>query len=436
MASVLMPPRRLFIAALAVFNTIFFPLWALAAPQVTLTWRDNSVGEDGFIIQRRAEPAGGYTSLIRVARNTTSYIDTNVISGARYCYRVQAFNVDEVSTYSNEACRAVAEVSSLVSLSVSVVGKGVVNSNPAGISCAPTCEKGFSPGTTVVLTAVPKAGWQFQEWGGSCVGKTTTCSVPLDQSKNVTATFSQITETQLIFSKIGTFKNGVWWIDTGNWKRDACPVDYCPSFGSFGDLPITGVWTKGGKKQIGIYRQGAWYLDSNGNGRFDGCTGGDSCFSFGDSTQQAVVGDINGDGQTDIGTFRSGIWQFDTGNHRWDGCTIDKCMHFGQIGDQPVVGDWDGDGQDEIGVFRNGIWLLDNGNGVWDGCGVDTCITNFGQAGDLAVVGDWNGDGHAQIGIFRQGSWHLDDGDGKWDACTLDRCVTGLGTAKDVPLAW
>ncbi len=434
MAPVLLPPRRLFIAAFAAFNTILFPLYTWAA-QVTLTWRDNSANEDGFIIERKTDTADGYSPFTRVARNTTSYVDNDVISGVGYCYRVQAFNADEVSSYSNEKCHAATDVSSLVLLSVSIVGQGAVNSKPAGIGCAPTCEKEFSSGTTVVLTAVSKAGWKFQEWGGSCIGKTITCSLPLSQKKNATATFAQTTGT-LILSKIGTFKNGAWWIDTGNWKRDACPVDSCASFGSFGDLPIAGVWTKGGKKQIGIYRKGAWYLDSNGNGSFDGCTGGDSCFSFGDSTQQAVVGDITGDGQTDIGIFRSGVWQFDTGNHRWDGCTIDKCMHFGQIGDQPGVGDWDGDGKDEIGVFRDGTWLLDNGNGRWDGCGIDTCIANFGQAGDLAVVGDWYGDGRSQIGIFRQGSWHLDDGDRKWDTCTVDRCVTGLGTAKDVPFAW
>ena len=436
MAPVLIPPRRLFIAVLTVFSTVFPSLSASAAPRVTLSWRDNSTNENGFIVERRTDPAGSYAVVGQAARNAISYVDTDVIAGARYCYRVQSFNADGVSPYSNEACSSAGEPSALVSLSISIVGQGAVSSNPAGIACGQTCENEFSVGTTVVLTVVPKPGWQFQGWGGSCVGKTTTCALLLNSGKNVTTTFSQTTVVQPTSPTIGTFRNGAWWIDTGNGKKDSCTVDSCATFGSFGDLPIAGVWTKGGKKQIGIYRKGAWYLDSNGNGRFDGCTGGDSCFSFGDSTQRAVVGDINGDGQTDIGIFRSGIWQFDTGNHRWDGCAIDKCMHLGQIGDQPVVGDWDGDGKDEIGVFRNGTWLLDNGNGRWDGCEIDRCITNFGQAGDLAVVGDWNGDGHSQIGIFRQGSWHLDDGDGKWDTCTVDRCVTGLGTAKDVPLVW
>jgi hypothetical protein len=84
---------------------------------------------------------------------------------------------------------------------------------------------------------------------------------------------------------------------------------------------------------------------------------------------------------TRIGVFRNGQWFLDlNGNGAWDGCGVDTCIDsFGAPTDIPVVGDWTGTGTAKLGVYRQGQWYLDkNGNGVWDGCGVDTCIDSFG----------------------------------------------------------
>jgi hypothetical protein len=109
-----------------------------------------------------------------------------------------------------------------------------------------------------------------------------------------------------------------------------------------------------------------------------------------------VVGDWNGTGIEQIALFTSkdGTWYLDrNGNEKWDGCNKDKCLgQFGTKGDIPIVGDWDGTGKVRIGVFRpsTSMWYLDlNGNGKLDACGVDACIGPFGQPGDLPVVGKW-----------------------------------------------
>ena len=97
-----------------------------------------------------------------------------------------------------------------------------------------------------------------------------------------------------------------------------------------------------------------------------------------------------------IGVFRpsTGKWYLDlNGNGKWDGCTVDACLGpFGQQGYRPLVGDWTGTGTAKIGVFdpSTGLWELDlNGNGRWDGCAVDGCLGSFGLQGDLPVVGKW-----------------------------------------------
>ena len=47
------------------------------------------------------------------------------------------------------------------------------------------------------------------------------------------------------------------------------------------DIPVVGDWTGTGTAKLGVYRQGQWYLDKNGNGVWDGC-GVDTCIdSFG-----------------------------------------------------------------------------------------------------------------------------------------------------------
>jgi len=126
----------------------------------------------------------------------------------------------------------------------------------------------------------------------------------------------------------------------------------------------------------------------------------DHVFQFGDEKCMPVTGDWNGDGVTNIGIFHNGVWYLDAdGDGRWSSADIQITM--GQQGDTPVVGDWNGDGRTKVGVYRNGRWLLDsNGDGVLDG---RDQVFQFGEAADVPVVGDWNGDGVDEIGVYRTG---------------------------------
>ena len=244
-------------------------------------------------------------------------------------------------------------------------------------------------------------------------------------------------------------------------------------FGSKKAIPVSGDFNGDGKDEIGIYVDGQWYLDINGNGRWDDA---DLWAKLGTRDDLPVTGDWDADGKDDIGIYGP-AWARDPraiesdpglpdsdntrqhtflnqktktknipptpeeatlgaramkrsvrGNMRAD--LIDHVFHYGNAGDTPIAGDWNGDGVKSIGIFRNGQWHLDT-----DGDGRFTksdAIANFGQAGDLPVVGDWNGDGIEEIGVFRAGQWIVDsNGDQILNA--VDQ-VFELGTAGDIPV--
>ncbi len=74
-------------------------------------------------------------------------------------------------------------------LTSSVTGMGTITSSPAGVTCPGDCSQNYTHGTVVSFTQMATSGWTFQNWGGACSGNTT-CSVTMDQARNVTATFT------------------------------------------------------------------------------------------------------------------------------------------------------------------------------------------------------------------------------------------------------
>ncbi len=70
-------------------------------------------------------------------------------------------------------------------------GTGTVTSNPTGITCGADCTETYNHGTSVTLTAAADASSTFAGWsGGGCSGLATTCSVTLNATRSITATFT------------------------------------------------------------------------------------------------------------------------------------------------------------------------------------------------------------------------------------------------------
>ena len=70
-------------------------------------------------------------------------------------------------------------------------GAGSVTSTPAGIACGADCSETYTAGTVVTLTAKASRGSTFSGWSGACSG-TGACTVTMNASKSVTATFTKL----------------------------------------------------------------------------------------------------------------------------------------------------------------------------------------------------------------------------------------------------
>jgi protocatechuate 3,4-dioxygenase beta subunit len=239
------------------------------------------------------------------------------------------------------------------------------------------------------------------------------------------------------------------------------------TFGIEGGRPLVGDFNGDGRIDLGVFFDGLWFLDLNGNGVWDD---GDLWVRLGKEGDQPVAGDWDGDGKTDLGIFgpswvgdsravshEPGLPDSDnvepsgryknvppkpeeatigwrtmkrTAQGKLRSDLIDHVFQYGSEGDMAISGDWNGDGITNIGLFRDGTWYLDaDGNGRWTPG--DVYVESVGAAGDIPVVGDWNGDGVDELGVYRKGTWYLDiNGDRTLDA--RDK-VLRLGGPHDRP---
>jgi hypothetical protein len=82
-------------------------------------------------------------------------------------------------------------------------------------------------------------------------------------------------------------------------------------------------------------------IDSNGDGRLDYR---DETFTFGQAGDIPVVGDFDGDGLDEVAVFRQGKWFIDSNGNRQLEAT-DRVFEMAGDG-YPVAGDFNGDGKD------------------------------------------------------------------------------------------
>jgi len=201
--------------------------------------------------------------------------------------------------------------------------------------------------------------------------------------------------------------------------------------------PVVGDWDSTGWTRIGMYCDGTWYLDMDGDNLYT--AGVDRLVTnFGFTATKPVVGDWDNTGKVRLGFFQNGLWYLDlVGDYvlRYNSQSV---FSFGGAGDFPIVGDWLNNGLTHLGIVRFNHFLLDlNGDRT-----VDTNY-NFGSSTDIFMFADWYNTGVKRIGSFRTqgypiGWWFVDiNGNNNLDngnfPCVPDGCFS-QGASGDIPV--
>jgi hypothetical protein len=188
---------------------------------------------------------------------------------------------------------------------------------------------------------------------------------------------------------IAVFRDGMWYVDTdGNQVADKFFW-----YGLTGDDPVVGDINQDGVDDIAIFRNGEWYVDTTGD------KVADVNFWYGLASGVPVVGDINQDGVDDTAIFKDGYWYVDID---YDQVT-DLEFWYGIAGDNPVVGDIDQDGLDDTVVVRNERWYVDTNNDH-----AQNYDFTYGLPWDAhQLARDVNKDGLDDVIVFRDGRWHV-----------------------------
>ncbi|MGC3969068.1 MAG: VCBS repeat-containing protein [Pirellulales bacterium] len=201
-------------------------------------------------------------------------------------------------------------------------------------------------------------------------------------------------------NEMAVFADGRWFVDfNGNSQWDA--ADLCIALGAAGDHPVIGDWNGDGKDDIGVVRRPAAQrrdvILAGAEQPVRSRKGGE--YSFGPAHGTPVVGDWTNTGIDRIGVFHEGIWTLDVdGDRRFT--QADSVVRLGNQGDAPIVGDFNRDGRDDLGVYRHGTWQIDTTGDLR--LGPDDLTYQLGDDDDTPVVGDWDGDGRDQIGVVHR----------------------------------
>ena len=114
-----------------------------------------------------------------------------------------------------------------ITLTVAVSGGGSGTVTGSGINCGAVCATNPATGATVSLTATAAPGSTFDGWGGACSG-TGACDVIMNQSQNVTASFSTALPSRfdLMVSRSGSGSGSISSSPTGISCGSTCSTNF------------------------------------------------------------------------------------------------------------------------------------------------------------------------------------------------------------------
>ena len=171
---------------------------------VVKCWGLNTYGEVGNATNTDAHTPRtvvGINATWTSSDSTVATVDAGGLATGR-----DAGSAAMTATFQGRSGSTTLTVGGRPSLSVVLSGSGHVTSSPAGIDCGTTCSAVYDVGTMVTLTATPLDGSAFTGWSDCDAVSGTSCTVTMNATKAITATFSSLT---LTVSKAGTGRGDV-----------------------------------------------------------------------------------------------------------------------------------------------------------------------------------------------------------------------------------
>jgi Leucine-rich repeat (LRR) protein len=205
------------------------------ATSVPVTWAPITYAGDtgGYRVLYSTTAGGPYTVFGTTAdKSASSLTVTGLSPSTTYHFVVQTVTDPHISNQNTVTSELSTEVSAstlaayTLTVNLSGSGDGTVTSEPAGISCNPTCSATFAESTVVALTATPAVGSVFTAWSGDCASSGA-CVLTINAPKSVTATFAVTVPASERAALIDLYNstNGAGWTNRTNW-RNAGDTDF------------------------------------------------------------------------------------------------------------------------------------------------------------------------------------------------------------------
>lgn len=200
---------------------------------------------------------------------------------------------------------------------------------------------------------------------------------------------------------IGTFSAGTWKLRDINFPiLSPFPPTFAIKTVTFGgsiDLPVSGDWNGDGIDTPGVFRPTTGqFILTDSTDTSPSFIRSITRATFGTAGDLPISGDWDGDGKDSIAVYRPSTGETFFTNDDMSTITgianvvspgIDIVAFLGIAEDLPIGGDWNGDGRDSLGLWRpsTGEFILSD-----DNVGLRTVFV-FGQTGDQPITGDWDG---------------------------------------------
>lgn len=108
----------------------------------------------------------------------------------------------------NNTATTAINVRGVLNASKTGTGSGTVNSTPEGINCGADCTEPYDANTVVTLTATADANSVFGSWSGCDTASGTSCTVNINASRSVTASFAPASQPDLVHLALTASRSG------------------------------------------------------------------------------------------------------------------------------------------------------------------------------------------------------------------------------------